>query len=683
MTDSTPDAASLAATVELQRRRIEELENELESRKRFRGTTGESAESLRAVFTSMMEMVVFHELLFDDAGNPIDYRIVDCNKAFTSITGIDRDAAIGRTSMEVYRTIEPPYFQEYSRVALTGNPHFFEAYFPPMDKHFSISVVSSGKNRFATISIDTTNQKRIEEALLHSEEKLSNALSIAKLGPWELDVGSGMFTFNDAFYELFRTSAEEQGGYLMSIADYATRFVHPDDASQVAEETRKALETEDPGFNRYVEHRIRYANGTIGHIGVRFFIIKDSSGKTVKTYGVNQDITERKKEEQERAKLNEQLIHARKMESVGRLAGGVAHDFNNMLGVMLGNTEIALDCVDPTGPVAVCLEEIRTAAEHSADLTRQLLAFARRQTIVPRVLDLNETVSGMLKMLRRLVGENIDIVWNPGESIGPLHMDPTQLHQILANLTVNARDAIADVGRITISTSQCRIDETYTAEHFDAVSGEYAVLTVVDDGCGMDQATVANLFEPFFTTKELGRGTGLGLSTVHGIVKQNNGYVDVLSVKGHGATFRILFPIFSRPTKEPVVSQTPVEIRGSETILLVEDEPAVLRLGKRMLEGLGYQVITAALPSEAVALAKQHGASIQLLITDIVMPEMNGRELARHILSIHPNIRCLFMSGYTADVIAHRGVLNEGVRFLQKPFTREELSTVVRKVLKD
>ncbi len=677
MPDTFPAGERLAEIIESQRRRIEALEAELERERPSDMPLQKSEETLRTVFSSMTEMVVLHELIFDGAGNPVDYRILDCNKAFTDILGIPRENAIGRTSTEVYETENPPYFEEFTRVAATGEPFFFETYFPPMDKHFAISVVSTGTNRFATITADITNHKRTEAALRRSEEKLSNALTIAKLGPWELDIDTGMFTFTDSFYKIFRTTAEEQGGYLMSIADYASRFVHPEDGPQVAAETQKALETADPNFTRYIEHRIRYLDGTIGHIAVRFFIVKDAAGKTVKTYGVNQDITERRQAEQERAKLNEQLIQARKMESIGRLAGGVAHDFNNMLGVMLGNTEIALDCVDPSSTAAVCLEEIRIAAEHSADLTRQLLAFARRQTIVPRVLDLNETVNSMHKMLRRIVGENIDIVFNPGVFIRPIHMDPTQLQQILANLCVNARDAITDVGRIAISTSQYFVDEAYAADHIDAAPGEYAMLTVSDNGCGMDPSTVANLFEPFFTTKEVGRGTG------HGIVKQNNGHIDVVSTVGKGTTFRIFLPIYFHPEGSMLFSQAAVEMGGSETVLLVEDEPAVLRLGKRMLEGLGYQVITAAGPSEALAHAKTFGEDIQLLITDIVMPEMNGRDLAKEVLSICPNIRCLYMSGYTADVIANRGILNEGVRFLQKPFTREDLSTMVRKALND
>jgi two-component system, cell cycle sensor histidine kinase and response regulator CckA len=258
-------------------------------------------------------------------------------------------------------------------------------------------------------------------------------------------------------------------------------------------------------------------------------------------------------------------------------------------------------------------------------------------------------------------------------------MDPTQLNQILANLCVNARDAIADIGRITIETSQCRADESFCAEHPDAVPGEYVVLSVTDDGCGMDQATLAKLFEPFFTTKELGRGTGLGLSTIHGIVKQNGGHISVQSELGRGTTFRIYLPVFSRCSGAPQMSGASRDQHGRETVLLVEDEPAVLKVSRRMLESLGYRVVAANSPGEALRLAREHSGPIHLLITDIVMPEVNGRSLAKDLLLLFPDLRCLFMSGYTADVIANQ--LDEDVHFLQKPFRRDDLATMVRKAL--
>ncbi|MFZ5565316.1 MAG: PAS domain S-box protein, partial [Thermodesulfobacteriota bacterium] len=390
----------------------------------------------------------------------------------------------------------------------------------------------------------------------------------------------------------------------------------------------------------------------------------------------------RKKNEAERDKLQAQLIQAQKMESVGRLAGGVAHDFNNMLNVILGYTELALQGMPPTDPLYEDLKEILSAARRSSDITRQLLAFARKQTIAPVALDLNETVEGMLKMLRRLIGEDIDLVWKPGTGLWPVNMDPAQVDQILANLLVNARDAISGVGKVTIETENVALDEHYCADRPDFVPGEYVLLAVSDDGCGMDRKTMDHLFEPFFTTKGVGEGTGLGLATVYGIVRQNSGFINVYSEPGQGATFKIYLP---RHAGEAAAEQlfTGIEtLYGTgESVLVVEDEPSVLKLANKMLAGMGYTVLATPGPKAALELAQRHTGPIDLLITDVVMPEMSGRELAEKLETVHPGLRVLYMSGYTANVIAHRGILDEGVRFIQKPFNKRDLARKVREAL--
>ncbi|MCK4505189.1 MAG: PAS domain S-box protein, partial [Candidatus Aegiribacteria sp.] len=398
--------------------------------------------------------------------------------------------------------------------------------------------------------------------------------------------------------------------------------------------------------------------------------------------GIVTDITERKQAEEEQNKLRVQLTQAHKMESVGRLAGGVAHDFNNMLSVILGHTEMALEQIDPAQPLHAHLTEIRKAAERSADLTRQLLAFARKQTITPIVLNLNDTLTGMLKMLQRLIGEDIDLAWLPGTDVWPVKLDPSQIDQILANLCVNARDAIKDVGKITIETENVTLDEIYCADYPELSPGEYVLLTVSDTGRGMDRETLGSLFEPFFTTKETGKGTGLGLATVYGIVKQNNGFIGVYSEPDQGTTFKIYLPRHaSKATQIQKTGSAESVKQGYETILLVEDEPTILQLTTMMLERQGYTVMAASTPGEAIRLAEEHPAYIHLLMTDVVMPEMNGRDLARNLLSIYPNLRRLFMSGYTANVIAHHGVLDEGVHFIQKPFGMQDMIAKVRETL--
>jgi CheY-like chemotaxis protein len=370
------------------------------------------------------------------------------------------------------------------------------------------------------------------------------------------------------------------------------------------------------------------------------------------------------------------------METVGRLAGGVAHDFNNMLGVILGHTELALLQADETHELHDDLKEIQTAAKRSADITKQLLAFARKQTISPKQLDLNDTVESMLNMLRRLIGEDIDLVWKPAVHLWPVKMDPSQIDQILANLCVNARDAIDGVGKLTIETGKKSFNEEYCKEHLGFIPGDFVMLAVSDNGCGMDKDTLANLFEPFFTTKEVGKGTGLGLATVYGIVRQNNGFINVYSEPGQGSTFRIyLSRFFTDEHTDKVAPEKKATAGGTETILLVEDEPSILRMTRMMLERKGYTVLSAASPAEALEKADNHSGTIDLLMTDVVMPEMNGRDLAEQITALYPGIKLLFMSGYTANVIAHQGVLDDGVAFIQKPFSMGDMAEKVRTVL--
>jgi PAS domain S-box-containing protein len=393
------------------------------------------------------------------------------------------------------------------------------------------------------------------------------------------------------------------------------------------------------------------------------------------------DITERKLAEEEKIRLQDQLIQAQKTESIGRLAGGVAHDFNNMLQVIMGNTILALDDTPQGSPVHEAMEEILKSAQRSADLTRQLLAFARKQTISPKILDLNDTVASMLKMLQRLIGENIHSVWIPGANLGLVKVDPAQIDQILVNLCVNARDAIAETGRIAIETANAVVDPTQARSHPDIAPGEYVTLAVSYTGRGMDSATQEHLFEPFFTTKDIGKGTGLGLATVFGIVKQNHGFIEVRSEPGKGSAFKIFFPRESATASAEESRAANASLRGNETILLVEDEEQILALWRRTLAQCGYCVLAASNPGTALKIAEQDGRRIDLLVTDVIMPRMNGKELFEKVQALQPGIRCIFMSGYTADVIAHHGVLEDGIHFLQKPFTVHALTKMIRETI--
>ena len=379
-------------------------------------------------------------------------------------------------------------------------------------------------------------------------------------------------------------------------------------------------------------------------------------------------------------KMEEDLRQSQKMESVGRLAGGVAHDFNNMLSIILGNTEMILEDSGPESPFISNLKEIQKAGERSATLTRQLLAFARKQTVSPEVMDLNTTLEGMLKMLRRLIGEDITVTWEPGPDLWPVRIDPSQMDQILVNLCVNARDAIEDVGKISIQTGNMTFAGMSGPAPEDLSPGDYVRIMVADTGCGMDKAVLDHLFEPFFTTKDVGKGTGLGMATVYGIVKQNKGGISVSSQPGEGAKVMIFLPRYHetshRTGQEKAVETVP---KGSETLLLVEDEPAILKMTALMLERLGYTVLKAGGPAEAMSIGESYSGTIDLLMTDVVMPEMNGWDLARKLLGRFPDLHCLFMSGYTADILS--GVMDKGMKFIRKPFTMKDLAIKIREAL--
>ena len=509
-------------------------------------------------------------------------------------------------------------------------------------------------------------RQQIEE----SEKRYRALFTGASEGIFILSTDGKLLEVNESFATMHGYSVQEM--LFMDLKDLDT----PETNRLAPERIQRILAGETLTFE--VEHY--HKDGHIFSLEVSASLI--SSGGKLSIQCFHRDITDRKLAEEEKAKLEAQLQQSRKMDSVGRLAGGVAHDFNNMLGVILGHTEMAMEQVDPAQPLCADLQEIHKAASRSADLTRQLLAFARKQVVSPQVLDLNKTMTGMLTMLQRLIGEDIHLSWLPAVNLYPIKVDPSQMDQLLANLCINARDAINGVGKLTVETHNICFDENYCTDHVGFVPGEFVLLVVSDDGCGMDKETVDKIFEPFFTTKRMGQGTGLGLATVYGIVKQNNGFINVYSEPKQGTTFRVYLPRYSGDAEMTQPEKLPDPIlHGQETILLVEDEPALLELNKLMLEAQGYHVLTASTPGEALLLAEEQAKNIQLLMTDVVMPEMNGREMAQKMLALAPGLKCLFTSGYTANVIAHHGVLDEKVQFIQKPFSRKDLAAKVREVL--
>ncbi|NTV13706.1 MAG: PAS domain S-box protein [Desulfobulbaceae bacterium] len=432
-----------------------------------------------------------------------------------------------------------------------------------------------------------------------------------------------------------------------------------------------------------VHSQHRRKDGTLFPVEIRIALITLHGDGFI--MGFARDISEREQAEEERLKLQDELSQAQKLESLGRLAGGVAHDFNNMLSVILGYADMLMDDVGMSPGSLEKIAEITEAAKRSADLTRQLLGFARKQTVTPKVLDLNETVAGMLKMLRRLIRENIVLDWQPGPVLWSLKIDPAQVDQILANLCVNAADAINGVGRISIETENVEIDQVYCEQNSEFIPGKYVKLVVSDNGCGMSPEVQELIFEPFYTTKGVGQGTGLGLATVYGIVRQNAGFIKVYSEPETGTTFSIYLPRNAEKDdegeEEEVAAPAAAGESRSETILLVEDEAAVLELTQRLLEKCGHKVLAAATPGEAIRLVQEYVGEIKLLLTDVIMPEMNGRDLAQRVRDLQPELKVLYMSGYTANIITHHGILEEDIHFLSKPFSFKELSAKLQEVL--
>lgn len=519
-------------------------------------------------------------------------------------------------------------------------------------------------------------------ALKESEAKHRHLYETMTQGVVIQDATGKIMEANQTACEILGLSLDQMLG--KTPYDPRWRLIHEDGSPCDPEEmpSNIALRTGKPvkGFHCgiYIPEKDEYSWIVIGSVP-RF---KEGETKPFVTMTVFTDITEDVQNSKEKDRIEKQLIQSQKMESIGTLAGGVAHDYNNISSIIIGYTELALEQVKQDDPLHEDLMEILTAAKRSTEITRQLLAFARKQTIAPKVLNLNDSIGNMLKMIRRLIGEDIDLAWLPGAKVWPVKIDPSQVDQLLANLVVNARDAIADVGKVTIETKKIRFDEDYCADHAGFIPGEFVLLAVSDDGSGIAPDILNKIFEPFFTTKRQGKGTGLGLATVYGIVKQNNGFINIYSEPKKGTTIKIYLPRHEGQVVE-AHSDNNIEIPVSlgETVLLVEDDGPILKLGKRMLEELGYRVLAATSPSEASKLAEEQADEINLLITDVIMPEMNGRDLSEHLESLYPNLKTLFMSGYTANVIAHRGVLDDNVFFISKPFSKKDMAVKVREVL--
>ncbi|MEX1182052.1 MAG: PAS domain S-box protein [Gemmatimonadota bacterium] len=607
-----------------------------------------------------------------DPAGTIEY----VNARFTEITGYTAAEAIGSTPRMLRSSLTPPdVYRDLWTTILRGDPWRGEILNRRKDGtlYWDASWISPIRDaggrttRFLALQEDVTERRATEEALRASEQRLRTLFETVNLIVLTLDAAGRVEYANPFLLKLTGYTREEVLG-----ADWFERLIPEAHRPNMRGVFRNMIEQL---LHPHYRNPILTRTGAERMISWHNTVVRDAQGRPTGTLSIGEDITEH-------AQLEAQLRQSQKMEAVGRLAGGVAHDFNNLLTVILGTAELMLFDTPATDPRQAELGEIRSAGERAAALTRQLLAFSRKQVLDVRVVDLNDLVVNLDRLLRRVIGEDVHLRTLPWVGLGAARADPGQIEQVILNLAINSRDAMPDGGTITIETANVELDETYAATHSPVQIGAYVMLALSDTGTGMTAATRAQIFEPFFTTKPAGKGTGLGLATVYGIVNQSGGHIWVYSEPGQGTTFKIYLPRVDASVDEAATDSARSEpLTGTEFILVVEDDDTVRNVTSRMLEARGYRVLLAGAGAEALKLVEQHAGQISLLISDVVMPDMSGRELADRLAQIRPDMRVLFVSGYTDDTIAHHGVLEQGVNFLQKPFTPDALARMVRRVL--
>ena len=579
---------------------------------------------------------------------------------------------VGRNWTELYGAIDRAFAEGEIREALLKNRKWFGAvtihHRDGGTSPVELAITRLPNGETVCVSRDVADRRQAEEARLQAEAKYRKLVEqvaaisyIAQLG-----VDGEWLYVSPQVDNMFGFSPEE---WLTDSRNWI-RHVHPDDHRVI----HAAEEASRRGERFQAEYRVIRKDGRMIWVSDTAVVVNSGDARPLME-GIIVDITERKQ-------LETQLQQSRRMEAIGRLAGGIAHDFNNLLTIIKGYTELALSRAKAAPELRADIERIEDASERATSLVRQLLAFSRRQVLQPKLIDMNSIVLGLDKLLRRLMDDDIEMVTIPGNNLWTIKADPAQIEQVIMNLVVNARDAMPEGGRLVVETQNIELDAAYATEHVSVRPGSYVMLTVSDTGIGMTPEQVAHIFEPFYTTKESGRGTGLGLSTVYGIVKQSGGYIWVYSEAKHGSSFKVYLPRVAEAPEALTPRKTLVgSSKGTETILLVEDEPEVRELTRMVLADLGYSVIIAETPEDAERLCEKSATEINLLLTDVIMPGISGRELAKKLLVRSPRMRVLYMSGYSFNVIAHGGMLEDGVAFLQKPFTPSVLADKVREVL--
>ena len=639
---------------------------------------------------ALRESEVRYRLLFENMGDAVaiykpdeggqDFILTDFNKTGAMIERISREAVIGKNIIEIFPGVKDMgLFEVFQRVWRTGKP---ERHPVSMYKDERIQgwrqnfVYRLPSGEIVAVYTDETERRKAEEALRRSEQQLSLALEGAEQGMWDWNLKTGRPIWDDRATEMMGYTREEVEQSL----SFWKHLVHPEDWPRVSEAFNRHIQGRSPSYE--AEYRVRTKSGEWRWVLSRGkAVVYDTDGKPLRMMGTNLDITKRKADEQEREYLRVQLAQSQKMEAIGTLAGGIAHDFNNLLTVILGFSELLLIGKDERDPSYADLQKIRGAARSGADLVRSILAFSRKSEISPRPINLNHEIETIKTLLRRTVPKMIDISLVLSPDLAKVNADPTQIEQILMNLAVNAKDAMPDGGKFSVGTANATLDDEYCATHVGAKPGDYAPLTVSDSGHGMDRETLQHIFEPFYTTKEIGRGTGLGLAMVYGIVQQNQGYITCDSEPGVGTTFKIYLPVIPMEAELEIRSEMPAVAPGTETILMVDDEELVRDLGKRILDRSGYTVVTAVNGKDALDMYKEKGDKISLVILDLVMPQMGGKECAQELLKLNPQAKVLVASGYASGGTRSDASQLGARGFVRKPYNIKQLLQSVRDIL--